>query len=71
MTCNAIDPGPTDTGWMTEEQKADTARAIPLGRVGTPRDCANLVTFLCSTEGGWINGRLLRSDGGLGGASGG
>ncbi|MFB6823771.1 SDR family oxidoreductase [Streptomyces virginiae] len=71
VTCNAIDPGPTDTGWMTEEQKADTARATPLGRVGTPRDCANLVTFLCSTEGGWINGRLLRSDGGLGGASGG
>ncbi|MFG2484043.1 MULTISPECIES: SDR family oxidoreductase [Streptomyces] len=66
VTCNAIDPGPTDTGWMTAEQKAETARATPLGRVGTPQDCANLVTFLCSTEGGWINAQLLRSDGGLG-----
>ncbi|MFJ9736952.1 SDR family oxidoreductase [Streptomyces sp. NPDC101166] len=66
VTCNAVDPGPTDTGWMTEEQKTDMARRTPLGRIGVPRDCANLVSFLCSAEGGWINGRLLRSDGGLG-----
>ncbi|WP_455771957.1 SDR family oxidoreductase [Streptomyces lavendulae] len=67
MTCDAIDPEPTDTGWMSEEQKEDTARVTPLGRIGVPQDCANPVTFLCSAEGGWINGRLLRSDGGLGG----
>ncbi|MEU0058782.1 SDR family oxidoreductase [Streptomyces sp. NPDC006334] len=66
VTCNAINPGPTDTGWMTEEQKADLVRHTPLGRLGVPQDCANLVTFLCSAEGGWINGRLLHSDGGLG-----
>ncbi|MGW2640975.1 SDR family oxidoreductase [Streptomyces sp. NPDC001348] len=65
VTCNAINPGPTDTGWMTEEQKADTIRFTPLGRLGVPQDCANLVTFLCSAEGGWINGQLLQSDGGL------
>ncbi|KUF18065.1 short-chain dehydrogenase [Streptomyces silvensis] len=66
VTCNAINPGPTDTGWMTEEQKADMIRSTPLGRLGVPRDCANLVTFLSSAEGGWINGQLLRSDGGIG-----
>ncbi|MFB6558939.1 MULTISPECIES: SDR family oxidoreductase [unclassified Streptomyces] len=66
VTCNAVDPGPTDTGWMTEGQKADLIRSTPLGRLGVPQDCANLVTFLCSAEGGWINGQLLRSDGGLG-----
>jgi 3-oxoacyl-[acyl-carrier protein] reductase len=66
VTSNAIDPGPTDTGWMTPEHRADVVRSTPLGRLGVPRDCANLVTFLCSAEGGWINGRLLRSDGGLG-----
>jgi 3-oxoacyl-[acyl-carrier protein] reductase len=65
ITANAINPGPTDTGWMTEQQRADTARFTPLGRVGTPRDCAHLVTFLCSEEGGWINGQLLQSNGGL------
>lgn len=66
VTCNAIDPGPTDTGWMTEGQKADLIRSTPLGRLGVPQDCARLVTFLCSAEGGWINAQLLRSDGGLG-----
>jgi 3-oxoacyl-[acyl-carrier protein] reductase len=66
VTCNAIDPGPTDTGWMTAEQKRDTIRASPLGRLGVPQDCANLVAFLCSAAGGWINAQLLRSDGGLG-----
>jgi 3-oxoacyl-[acyl-carrier protein] reductase len=65
VTCNAINPGPTDTGWMTEEQKADMARFTPLGRLGVPQDCANLVSFLCSAEGGWINAQLLRSNGGL------
>jgi 3-oxoacyl-[acyl-carrier protein] reductase len=33
--------------------------------VGVPQDCANLVTFLCSAEGGWINGQLLNSNGGI------
>ncbi|MER5891356.1 SDR family oxidoreductase [Streptomyces sp. NPDC001941] len=66
VTCNAINPGPTDTGWMTGDQKADLIRFTPLGRLGVPQDCAHLVSFLCSAEGGWINGQLLRSDGGLG-----
>ncbi|MDA1361129.1 SDR family oxidoreductase [Glycomyces luteolus] len=66
VTANAINPGPTDTGWMTEEQKADFTRYTPLGRLGMPQDCANLVTFLCSAEGGWVNAQLLHSNGGLG-----
>ncbi len=66
VTCNAINPGPTDTGWMTEELKADLIGSTPLGRLGVPQDCAHLVTFLCSPEGGWINAQLLQSNGGLG-----
>ncbi|MEU5654553.1 SDR family oxidoreductase [Streptomyces sp. NPDC047737] len=66
VTCNAVNPGPTDTGWMTDEQKTDMAGWSPLGRLGVPQDCANLVTFLCSAKGGWINGQLLHSNGGLG-----
>jgi 3-oxoacyl-[acyl-carrier protein] reductase len=66
VTCNSVNPGPTDTGWMTEEQKAGLVRVTPLGRLGVPRDCANLVTFLCSAEGGWVNAQLLQSNGGLG-----
>jgi 3-oxoacyl-[acyl-carrier protein] reductase len=66
ITANAINPGPTDTGWMTEEQKDDLTRFTPLRRLGVPQDCANLVTFLCSAEGGWVNAQLLHSNGGLG-----
>ncbi|GHJ50780.1 short-chain dehydrogenase [Nonomuraea sp. TT08I-71] len=65
VTANAVDPGPTDTGWMTDEIKAAVLRSTPLGRLGRPQDCANLVAFLCSPEGGWINGQLLNSDGGF------
>ncbi len=50
---------------MTDEQLAEFARRNPQGRVGRPEDCASLVTFLCSIEGGWINGQLVRSDGGF------
>jgi 3-oxoacyl-[acyl-carrier protein] reductase len=65
VTANVINPGPTDTGWMDEEQLRSTANATPLGRVGQPADAAHLVTFLCSSEGGWINGQLIYSDGGI------
>jgi 3-oxoacyl-[acyl-carrier protein] reductase len=65
ITANVINPGPVDTGWMTEQQKTEIVAATPLGRLGTPQDCANLVTFMCSPAGGWINGQLLYSNGGF------
>ena len=65
ITANVINPGPTDTGWMTDQQIAEFTRQTPGGRPGLPDDCANLVRFLCSEEGGWINGQLLHSNGGL------
>lgn len=64
ITANAINPGATDTGWMSTEQMAEIARHVPLGRVSRPEDCASLVGFLCSEQGGWINGQLLHSNGG-------
>ncbi|MEU6389619.1 SDR family oxidoreductase [Streptomyces sp. NPDC046939] len=65
VTANVINPGPVDTGWMTEEVRRHCVGATPLGRLGTPRDTAHLVDFLCSPEGGWINGQLVHSNGGL------
>jgi 3-oxoacyl-[acyl-carrier protein] reductase len=64
LTANAINPGPVDTGWMTDDLRRSVVRQTPLGRLGTPQDTANLVEFLCSPEGGWINGQLLMSNGG-------
>ncbi|MCF6475991.1 SDR family oxidoreductase [Nonomuraea sp. MG754425] len=65
VSANAVNPGPIDTGWMSEEGRARWSGMTPLGRLGTPRDTADLVTFLCSPQGGWINGQLLLSNGGF------
>lgn len=65
VTANAVNPGPVDTGWMSEEDRAHCLAAAPLGRLGTPRDTAHLVAFLCSPEGQWVNGQLLKSNGGF------
>ncbi|TDW21465.1 SDR family oxidoreductase [Kribbella kalugense] len=65
LTANVINPGPIDTGWMTDEIRAAGIQQTPLGRLGTPQDTANLVAFLCSPEGEWINGQLLKSNGGF------
>jgi 3-oxoacyl-[acyl-carrier protein] reductase len=64
IRANAVNPGGTDTGWMSEEARRRTESSTPLGRVGTPDDAARLVEFLCSDSGGWITGQLLFSNGG-------
>jgi 3-oxoacyl-[acyl-carrier protein] reductase len=64
ITANVINPGATDTGWMTDELKSQVGDMTPLARIGRPEDCANLVAFLCSEAGGWINGQLIYSSGG-------
>lgn len=66
ITANVINPGATDTGWMTPTLKAKVIDETPLNRVGQSADVANLVSFLCSEGGGWINGQLLYSNGGVG-----
>lgn len=65
ITANVINPGPIDTGWMSDQVRDACLRQTPLGRLGTPQDTAHLVDFLCSPQGGWINGQLLLSNGGF------
>ncbi len=65
VSANVVNPGPVDTGWMGPELAARVREQTPLGRGGTPQDTAALVSFLCSPEGGWVNGQLLNADGGL------
>ena len=65
---NAVDPGPTDTGWLdaSPELHEHFRSASPLGRLGRPEDAAELIAFLLSPAGGWITGQVLHSDGGFG-----
>lgn len=65
ITANVINPGPVDTGWMSDDIRDHVLRQTPLGRLGSPQDTAHLVDFLCSPQGQWINGQLLKSNGGL------
>jgi 3-oxoacyl-[acyl-carrier protein] reductase len=65
VTANVINPGPIDTGWMSDDLRQDLTAQTPLGRLGRPKDTAALVSFLLSADGGWINGQLLSSDGGF------
>lgn len=65
LRANAINPGPVDTGWMDEATRARLTAMQPTGRLGTPADTANLIRFLLSEHGQWINGQLLHSNGGF------
>jgi 3-oxoacyl-[acyl-carrier protein] reductase len=65
ITVNAVDPGPTDTGWMTEAVKRELLPRFPMGRIGQPEDAARLIAFLVSGEAEWITGQIIRSTGGF------
>jgi 3-oxoacyl-[acyl-carrier protein] reductase len=65
VIANAVNPGPIDTGWMDGATRAEVLRLQPTGRLGTPQDTADLVRFLLSERGGWVNGQLLHSNGGF------
>ena len=45
ITVNAVDPGPTNTGWITEELKHHLVWKFPQGKVGEPVDAARLISF--------------------------
>src|SRR5690606_34915953 len=64
ITVNAINPGPTDTGWMTDEIKSHMKGKFLSGRIGLPEDAARLVSFLSSDEAQWITGQIIHSEGG-------
>ncbi|MGN6122096.1 MAG: SDR family oxidoreductase [Sphingomonas oligoaromativorans] len=69
ITVNAIAPGPTATALFLDgkpQAVIDTlANAAPLERLGQPEDIASAVAFLASPDGGWINGQVLRANGGI------
>jgi 3-oxoacyl-[acyl-carrier protein] reductase len=65
ITANVLNPGPVDTGWMTDEVRAAGLAQQPSHRFGTPDDIGAVIAFLISDEGSWINGQLIKADGGF------
>jgi 3-oxoacyl-[acyl-carrier protein] reductase len=63
ISANVLNPGPIDTGWMDEPTREVLAAETPMGRLGTPRDIAAVVSFLLSPEGRWVSGQRLFADG--------
>ena len=69
ITVNVVAPGPVATelflGDKSEEEVATVMKMIPLGRLGEPEDIARVVAFLVGPDGGWVNGQVLRANGGV------
>jgi len=69
ITVNSVAPGPTATDLFLDGKSPEIvdrlSKAPPLERLGQPKDIADVVAFLASPEGSWINGQTLRANGGV------
>ena len=68
ITVNCIAPGSIDTAILaddTPERRAERGRSIPLGRVGTAEEVANVIAFLVSPDASYLTGTTLHVDGGV------
>jgi 3-oxoacyl-[acyl-carrier protein] reductase len=68
ITVNVVAPGPVATDLFlhgkSPEQIDHMAKIPPLERLGTPEDIAAVISFLAGPDGAWINGQVLRANGG-------
>jgi 3-oxoacyl-[acyl-carrier protein] reductase len=68
ITVNVVSPGFIDTDMtskMTDAQKGELAKVIPLGRTGTAREIAAACVYLSSDEAAYVTGQVLRVNGGM------
>lgn len=69
ITVNCVAPGPVATelflNGKTDEQIRQFAQMPPLERLGQPEDISGVVAFLAGPDGAWINGQVLRANGGV------
>jgi len=69
ITVNAVAPGPTATTLFLDGKPQEVidhlSKLAPLERLGRPEDIANAVAFLAGPDGAWINGQVLRANGGV------
>ena len=69
ITVNVVAPGPTATDLFLKGKPQDLVdrltRLAPMERLGQPADIAAAVSFLAGPDGAWINGQVLRANGGV------
>ena len=69
ITVNAVAPGPVATELFltgkADAQIEELSKLSQLQRLGQPEDIANVVSFLAGPGGGWVNGQVLRANGGF------
>jgi 3-oxoacyl-[acyl-carrier protein] reductase len=65
ITVNAINPGPVDTGWPSDELLEQLTPLFPAGRWGQPTDIAPVVAWLAAPESGWVTGQVINAEGGF------
>ena len=65
ITVNAINPGPVDTGWPSDELREQLRPAFPAGRWGRPEDIAPVVAWLASQDSAWVTGQVIDAEGGF------
>ena len=68
INVNAVAPGFIQTAMtdkLTDAQKEPLLKVIPLGRMGLPKDIAEVVAFLCSPMADYITGQVIAIDGGM------
>lgn len=66
VTVNVLALGPVQTGWITPKLERAVLPSIPLGRMGTPDDVADVVVFLASEQARWLTGQRICVGGGHG-----
>ncbi len=65
VTVNCVNPGPTDTGWATDEVAADVRRGMPRGGWNTPDEAAGVVALLLTEDAATITGRVIDAEAGF------
>ena len=69
ITVNVVAPGPTGTDLFlhgkSPELVEQLSKLAPLERLGRPDDIAGVVSFLAGPDGAWVNGQVLRANGGV------
>ena len=69
ISVNAVAPGPVATELFLQGKRPELvermAKMNPLERLGQPEDIARVVAFLAGPDGAWVNGQILRANGGM------